>query len=834
MKESMAPLETKPDTELGMKLRFVKFLNEISTFFINLPIDRIDSEIEIAQSRVCKFLDLDRSTLFQISGKNSPIIQTHVYQPPGSRMPPEQINLLDLFPWVFQKVLAGETITISKMRDLRAEASRDREMFYLYGTRSVVIVPLSVKKGKIFGLLTFAVTREEREWPETVVQEFKTVAQIFANALARKQADQVLRESEARLNMVTEIAGAGLWIMEIDAGCVWGTPKTRELFHFAPDEELTHENFIKVIHPDDHEQVQQDMQKALRSGEDLKCEYRIVLPDGKPRWILACGKRHFSPSGKPERLMGVSLDITERKLAEQALEERLRFEMLLTEISTRFVNQPVDRIDREIEDAQGRICKLLDLDISALWQWSDETCNLLMPTHVYNTQEGAQPSEGMTQENFPWCRQQMLDGRIISVSSLEELPPEAACDRESCRLFGIKSSLTFPLLMGDNPPVGVLGFNALQAERDWPKELVTRLQLVAQIFTNALERKRMDTQLRDQLRKIENLKQNFEQENICLKKEVKHLRIHKEIVGQSEGMQKILNLSEQVAQTESTVIILGETGTGKGLLARVIHGMSSRKDRPLVTVNCAALPHALIEGELFGREKGAYTGALTKMVGRFEVADGATIFLDEIGELPHDVQSKLLQVLEEGRFERLGSTRSLHADVRIIAATNRDLPLDVKEGKFRKDLYYRLNVFPIPLPPLRERAEDIPLMVWAFVKEFQKKMGKKIESIPRKTLEALQCYHWPGNVRELRNVIEHAMILNKDANLVITMPGIASFETQAASHLNDVERRHIISMLKRTGWRVAGKGGAAEALGLKRTTLYSKMKKLGIDRPSVK
>ena len=314
--------------------------------------------------------------------------------------------------------------------------------------------------------------------------------------------------------------------------------------------------------------------------------------------------------------------------------------------------------------------------------------------------------------------------------------------------------------------------------------------------------------------------------------EVKLLAKHSEIVGQSSVMKNVLDQAEQVALTDSTVIILGETGTGKELLARAIHGMSSRKDRALVTVNCASLPPALIESELFGRERGAYTGALTKMVGRFELADGSTVFLDEIGELPHEVQSKLLRVLEQGRFERLGSTRPLQVNVRIIAATNRDLAQDVKKGNFRKDLYYRLNVFPILIPPLRERAEDIPLMVWAFVKEFQKKMGKEIGSIPRKTMEALQSYPWPGNVRELRNVIEHAMILNRDKSLVVSMPGLAPFEAQPASRLDDVERHHILRVLERTGWRVAGKGGAAEALGLKRTTLYSKMKKLGIDPSS--
>jgi transcriptional regulator with GAF, ATPase, and Fis domain len=297
-------------------------------------------------------------------------------------------------------------------------------------------------------------------------------------------------------------------------------------------------------------------------------------------------------------------------------------------------------------------------------------------------------------------------------------------------------------------------------------------------------------------------------------------------------MKKVLAQVEQVAQTDSTVLILGETGTGKELLARAIHGMSGRKARLLVTVNCASLPPTLIESELFGRERGAYTGALTKMIGRFEIADGATLFLDEIAEIPLELQSKLLRVLEEGNFERLGSTKTLHVDVRIITATNRNIAQEVQEGRFRKDLFYRLNVFPIVIPPLRERPEDIPLLVWAFVKEFQKKMGKKIENISKKSMEALQSYSWPGNVRELRNVIEHAMIVSSDKTLVVHVPKLPSSETLDVRSLEDMERRHIVSALERNGWRVGGKGGAAEVLGLKRSTLYSRMKKLGINRPN--
>jgi formate hydrogenlyase transcriptional activator len=515
------------------------------------------------------------------------------------------------------------------------------------------------------------------------------------------------------------------------------------------------------------------------------------------------------------------------------LDEPLRFERLLAEISTFFINLPADRIDGEIEVAQRRVCEFLDLNRSSLFQVPEGEPGTLVLTHVYHPAGSLLPPERMSlEEFFPWALQKVLDGETITISKMTDLPAEASRDRETFGLYGTRSVVAAPLSVGRRGVFGLLSFAVMREEREWTEKEVQQFKLVAQIFANALARKQMEEQLRERLQEIERLKQRLEKENLYLQQEVKHLAEHFEIVGQSSIMQNVLAQAQQVALTDSTVLVLGETGTGKELLARAIHGMSSRKDRPLVTVNCASLPPALIESELFGRERGAYTGALTRMAGRFELADGSTLFLDEIGELPHEVQSKLLRVLEQGRFERLGSTRPLQANVRIIAATNRDLAQDVKEGKFRNDLYFRLNVFPILIPPLRERAEDIPLMVWTFVKEFQKKMGKEIQSIPRKTMEALQSYPWPGNVRELRNVIEHSMILNKDKSLLVSMPGPESFEAESASRLDDVERRHIMSVLQRTGWRVAGKGGAAEVLGLKRTTLYSKMKKLDIDHSS--
>jgi transcriptional regulator with GAF, ATPase, and Fis domain len=521
-----------------------------------------------------------------------------------------------------------------------------------------------------------------------------------------------------------------------------------------------------------------------------------------------------------------------RRLSE-SLEDRIRFETLISDISARFVNISPDQVDPEINRALKQILQFFQVDRAGL-MWSLPDRSAYQITHgVYGEDVPSVPiGVELPRSLYPWAFEKLAEKHeVVSFSRLDDLPPEANVDKQRYAEWGVRSALDIPIIT-DRSAVHVIVINSVKSERVWPEELFPRLQLLGEIFVNALERKQIRLELEKRVREIEELKQRLEEENIYLHQEVKLLADHTEIVGQSLAMKKVLSLAEQVARTDSTVLIQGETGTGKELLARAIHRLSSRKDRLLVTVSCASLPPTLIESELFGREKGAYTGALTRMIGRFEVADGSTLFLDEIGELPIDLQSKLLRVLEEGKFERLGSTKPLHVNVRIIAATNRDLGEEVKAGRFRKDLYYRLNVFPIVIPPLRERPEDIPLLVWAFVEKDQKRMGKEIETISKKTMEALQSYSWPGNVRELKNVIEHAMILSKDKSLRVHLPRPGSLETDATQDLQDMERRHIQAVLEKTGWRLSGDGGAAEALGLKRTTLHEKMKKLGIKRPN--
>jgi transcriptional regulator with GAF, ATPase, and Fis domain len=510
---------------------------------------------------------------------------------------------------------------------------------------------------------------------------------------------------------------------------------------------------------------------------------------------------------------------------------RLRFETLLAEISARFVNLPAEKIDSEIEDVQRLLCERLGLDISALWQWSAETPAYVRLTHHHRPPGGPSlPERFDAEEFFPWALERVKAGNWFTVRT-EHAPPEASRDQETWRWLGIKSTLCFPLCPGGGPPLGALSFDDMQEERTWSEPLVKRLQLIAHIFANTLARKHAEEKLKKSYEEIKQLKDRLQLESDYLQTELKLLGKYGEIVGQSEGLREVLAKVEQVAPTDSAVLVTGETGTGKELIARAIHSLSKRKGRPMVAVNCASLPAGLVESELFGRERGAYTGALTKQVGRFEVAHGSTLFLDEIAEVPLELQAKLLRVLEDGKFERLGSPKTIRADVRLIAATHHDLLEEVRKGTFREDLYYRINVFPIDVPPLRDRIEDIPVLVWAFVHEFAGMMGKGIQRIPTKTMADLQQYPWPGNVRELRNVIEHAVILSPGDVLHVRVPKTRSAERSRILTRREMEHQHILEVLERTEWRVKGPEGAAEKLGMKPTTLYSMMHRLGISRP---
>lgn len=409
------------------------------------------------------------------------------------------------------------------------------------------------------------------------------------------------------------------------------------------------------------------------------------------------------------------------------------------------------------------------------------------------------------------------------------------------REAGIQSWVAVPIYSPTTKQViGNIGaFDTVPMTSD--KNQTTILRIFAARAGAEMERMEAQAQLEKandelalRLKEIEQLKNQLQAENKYLQEEIKLTHNFDEIITRSNVFRKVLHQIEQVASTDATVLILGESGTGKELIARAIHNISNRSRRPLVKINCAALPANLIESELFGHEKGAFTGAIDKKIGRFELADGGTVFLDEIGELPIELQAKLLRVLQEGEFERLGNPRSMKVNVRVIAATNRNLEQAIEKKEFREDLYYRLNVFPINCPPLRERKEDIPLLVKHFCQKHESKVGKRINNIPSKVMDVLMNYNWPGNIRELENIIERALILSRNEVLEyggwLPVVKAETIKTTTPVKLQDLEKEHIIEVLKKTRWKVSGENGAAKILGLNATTLEARMKKLGIQR----
>jgi formate hydrogenlyase transcriptional activator len=433
-------------------------------------------------------------------------------------------------------------------------------------------------------------------------------------------------------------------------------------------------------------------------------------------------------------------------------------------------------------------------------------------------------TKGYTEEDSLYPLEGSFAGMVFKTGKPIIAKADAMSEPETRRILaeGIETCCALPLV-SRNRTLGVLGLGSRVENSFSPEDVDFLMRAAGQVaiaVENALA-----------YQEIAELKDKLAREKLYLEDEIRGELDFEGIVGQSSTLRKVLQLVETVATSDSTALLLGETGTGKELIARAIHDRSLRKDRTFVKLNCAAIPTGLLESELFGHERGAFTGAVTQKIGRLELADQGTLFLDEVGDIPLELQPKLLRVLQDGEFERLGSTRTKKVEVRLVAATNRDLDRMIEEKQFRSDLYYRLNVFPIRVPPLRERQEDIPLLVRYFSQKYARRMQKRIESIPAATMRKLTRWHWPGNVRELQNLVERAVILTRSSTLEIPLPELANGGgnmTQAKASNSD-EQDRIVRILKETNGRVGGQNGAAVRLGLKRTTLITRMKRMGID-----
>jgi formate hydrogenlyase transcriptional activator len=521
-------------------------------------------------------------------------------------------------------------------------------------------------------------------------------------------------------------------------------------------------------------------------------------------------------------------DESARFAQEQLTHERDRVRLLL-EVNNAVVSHL--SLDELFPAVSACLRKVIQHDGSALVLYDEETRRYRV--HVLSfaknesfIEEGIADSDCRTP-----ARMAMISRKpaVLGEQDLKGLAEESQCAKYWIA-EGMRTFCSAPLLFHDRVlgalDIGRRGEDTLSAEE------VELLGEIAKQIAIAVENAQV-------YRQITELKDRLAKENLYLEEEVRTHHNFREIVGESGALRRVLKEVETVGPTGSTVLIQGETGTGKELVARALHDLSPRRDRTFVKLNCAAIPTGLLESELFGHERGAFTGAITQKVGRFELAHQGTLFLDEVGDIPVELQPKLFRALQEQEFERLGGTRTIRVDVRLVAATNRDLAQMVADGRFRSDLYYRLNVFPVVVPPLRERTEDIPMLARHFTQRFSRRMSRRIETIPEETMEALVRYSWPGNIREMQNVIERAVILSRGPELEIPLsqfkPGAKAASADfpsSSSTLEEAEREHILRALGETNWIIGGSAGAAFKLGMKRTTLQSKMRKLGIARPA--
>ena len=541
-----------------------------------------------------------------------------------------------------------------------------------------------------------------------------------------------------------------------------------------------------------------------------------------------------------ERVWVVETNVSALRETEVALERRQTFLELVAWVSSELVTAPDDRADELVEECLGEICGYFEADRSVIFWIGDEDPSVATSAsidYLWSTQ-GNPFGSTISLELYPKFMALLAAGKPVRIDDVSAMSEDFKGERKQLEKLGVKASMILPMTVADKI-VGGLTVGRFRAHVPWSDDDEQDMIVLSELLANFVSRHRSHRALNNALLGLQRATDRLEAENVYLRGEVEPRQGFEEIVGNSNAILRCLQLVEQVAGTTTPVLILGETGTGKELIARAIHDLSDRGKRPLVKVNCAALPANLIESELFGHEKGAFTGADNAKRGRFDLANGSTLFLDELGEIPIELQAKLLRVLQEGEFERLGGTKTVKVDVRILVATNRDLGVAVQEGEFRSDLYYRINTFPIELPALRDRGGDIDLLVEHFVNIHASRLDRDVQEISAETMRQLRAYSWPGNVRELEGIIQRALISSSGQILELADPlisptfddGIPKIVSSSIADLKLVERDHILSVLENTNWKISGKSGAASQLGVPPSTLRSKMKKLRISRP---
>ena len=671
------------------------------------------------------------------------------------------------------------------------------------------------------GLELFAKRADGSEFPVEIMlspinfSEETMVLTVVRDITLRKRAQDALRTSEQQLQSILDNSTAVIYVKDLESRYLRVNRRFEEIYNIAKGQAKGKTDF-DLFPKDLAEALRANDQKVLEAGTPLEFE-EVVAHTGGIHTYISIKVPLFDPWGRPYAVAGISTDITERKKTEEAL---------LMEIGTVLLrNLDVRELFTAISATLRRI---MPHEYASLALYGPEGRDLRLLSLEQPETEAALGREMLSPAQEALAGRAMNSRQPLILNDLESSP---ATSKATGRLMaeGVKSACFLPMITQDR----VLGtLNLVSRQKGaFDQRHVDLLQQVTGHVAIAL-----DNALT--YRKVAELKERLAEEKLYLEEEIRTEYHFEEIIGESPTLKRILKQVESVGPTNATVLILGETGTGKELIARAIHDLSPRRNRTFVKLNCAAIPTGLLESELFGHEKGAFTGAISQKIGRLELAHEGTLFLDEVGDIPLELQPKLLRALQEKEFERLGSTKTIPVDVRLLAATNRDLAKMVADRQFRSDLYYRLRVFPITVPPLKERAEDIPILVRYFAQKHAERMHRHIEIIPPEAMEALTRWHWPGNVRELENIIERAVILSPGPVLRIPLAELMPGNGEAAGGdgsgtLEDAERDHILRILKETRGIIGGPSGAAARLGLKRTTLNSKMRKLGISREEI-
>ncbi|OBX24728.1 PAS domain S-box-containing protein [Gelidibacter algens] len=804
-----------------------------------------NATLEKVMSISAKVMEVKRVSIWQFNKDESAIHCLNAYHLDTNNYENDKPIYTEDYPNYFKTLYNKSTIRVDRAWDSNLSEEFVNEYLKPAGISSLLDAFI---KGtdSLFGVICFEHIGSPRKWTDEE-EEFATmIASIVSLAVENSERKKIENKLLIEKEFSDELVGSlveGLSVVSLEKKIIRVNKALCEMTGFTEQELLGDKLPFKYWPPECYEEIVHAFSDTYIATSNVR-ELTLMRKNGERFPVALAFSTIKDKNGDTKAYFATISDITNRINEEEALKHRIQISQKRKEIISELVGMMGQDYDATIKHIVRLSSEALNANYVRVWKFKDDG-NQLASKVFYDAKKGILVKEDLTlnRSDFPeyfgvFDTKSVLKNCDIDMHPTKERYAKIAHSPEQ------KASCVDAVIYGKSMNYGLLSFESHGKKHlftDEEENFAASVATIISLMIESKERMAAETQLINTNEKLQAvnielkaLKKELERENSYLREEIGLVFNYEEMVYGSKAFSQVLTDVESVAATNATVLLLGESGTGKELLARAIHNISARKNKPLIKVNCAAIPRELIESELFGHKKGAFTGAISDKLGKFQLADGGTLFLDEIGELPLEMQPKLLRAIQESEIEQVGGTKTQKVDIRIIAATNRDLEKAIKEKSFREDLYFRINVFPITVPPLRERIEDIPILIEHFVNKYTKLYNKKITYISDATKSNLQSYNWPGNVRELENLVERAVILSNDEKLVIPNFKSSSKESLISStvlSLEDVQRIHIKKVLTECHWKIDGEEGAAELLQMKPSTLRDRMKKLGLEKP---